>query len=141
MDRVDSGLFVGTLEDANDLKLLRENGLSTIVSLTYEKPASDSDMDIEVEHVPMMDGPQNDTELFQRAVTLTVSRLKKGDRVLVHCSAGASRSPSVAATEMAIYRGISLEEAFEQIRECRSQVDPHEAMVRQAARVFTQLRG
>ena len=86
----------------------------------------------------MVDGPQNDTQTFERAVIETLQRVDEGDRVLVHCSAGASRSPAVAATALALHTQIGLEAAFEQVANRRDAIDPHETVVRQAARVYTQ---
>ena len=50
----------------------------------------------------MVDGPQNDVQTFERAVIETLERLDEDDRVLVHCSAGASQSPAVAAKALAL---------------------------------------
>ena len=53
---------------------------------------------VEVVRVPMTDGPRTEMASFRKAVDATRHRLAAGERVLVHCSAGASRSPAVAAT-------------------------------------------
>ena len=140
MDEVADGLFVGTLEDAGDKALIQEHSIVNIVSLTHGEPDGGFSSDLPVENVPMKDGPRNDQQKFDRAVTHALSCLKTGDNLLVHCSAGASRSPAVAATAFALYDEIRLEAAFEQVSKHRNAVDPHEAVVRQAARVYTQHR-
>ncbi|WP_049936560.1 protein-tyrosine phosphatase family protein [Haloplanus natans] len=85
--------------------------------------------------VPMIDGPRNDRAAFDRAVTAVSSRLDD-HTVLVHCSAGASRSPTVAATAFALSEGIGLDEAFRRVRACRDAVDPHDALIRRAVSVY-----
>jgi protein-tyrosine phosphatase len=140
MDEVADGLFVGTVEDAGDHALIREHSIATIVSLTHSDPDGGFPSDLTVKNAPMMDGPRNEQQSFDRAVSYVLSCLKTGDNLLVHCSAGASRSPAVAATSLAIYNKIRLEAAFEQIAKRRNAVDPHEAVIRQAARVYTQHR-
>lgn len=140
MDEVADGLFVGTVEDAGDKALIREHSISVIVSLTHSKPDDGFPSDLTVENVPMRDGPRNDQQRFGRAVTYVLSCLKTGDSLLVHCSAGASRSPAVAATALALYDEIGLEAAFEQVVKRRNAVNSHEAVVRQAARVYNQHR-
>jgi atypical dual specificity phosphatase len=140
MDEVADGLFVGTVEDAGDEALVREHNIAIIVSLTYGQPDGGFPADLTVEKVPMRDGPRNDQQNFDRAVTHVLSGLKTEDNLLVHCSAGASRSPAVAATALALYDEIGLETAFEQVAKHRKAVDPHDAVVRQAARVYLQHR-
>lgn len=140
MDEVADGLFVGTHEDAGDGTLIREHSITSIVSLTHSKPDGGFPSDPAVVNMPMIDGPQNDQERFGRAVIRVLSGLKDGDNLLVHCSMGASRSPAVAATALALYDDVGLEAAFEQVAKRRNAVDPHDAVVRQAARVYTQHR-
>ena len=135
MDAVADRLFVGTIDDAENTIQLRDRSVDTVVSLTHDIPCIP---EVSVTRIPMVDGPQNDAQTFERAVIETLERLDEGNRVLVHCSAGASRSPAVAATALALHTQIGLEAAFEQVANRRDAVDPHEAVVRQAARVYTQ---
>ena len=135
MDAVADRLFVGTIDDAENTIQLRDRSVDTVVSLTHDIPCIP---EVSVTRIPMVDGPQNDTQTFERAVIETLQRVDEGDRVLVHCSAGASRSPAVAATALALHTQIGLEAAFEQVANRRDAVDPHEAVIRQAARVYTQ---
>jgi len=137
MNAVADGLFVGTIDDAENAMLLRNHRVDAIVSLTHASPDTPN---LPVFRIPMVDGPQNDAQAFDQAVLETLELLNEGDRVLVHCSAGASRSPAVAATAFALYDEIDLETAFEQVANRREAVDPHEAVVRQAARVYDQYR-
>jgi protein-tyrosine phosphatase len=140
MDEVVDELFVGTLEDAGNTTLIREHSIVNVVSLTHSEPNGGFSSDLTVENIPMKDGPRNDQQKFNRAVTNVLSCLKTGENLLVHCTAGASRSPAVAATALALYDEIRLEAAFEQVSNQRTAVDPHQAVVRQAARVYTQHR-
>ncbi len=138
MDEVDDGLFVGTPDDAGAAGPLRERDVSTVVSLTHEPPEVPAAADVDVVRVPMTDGPRNDVAFFREAVGATRRRLAAGEGVLVHCSAGASRSPAVAATAVALRRDIDLRAAFEQVADRRPETDPHEALVRRAATVYTE---
>jgi protein-tyrosine phosphatase len=140
MDEIVDGLFIGTVEEAGAEALMREYDIEVIVSLTHEGPDDGFPSDLKVVRLPMKDGPQNDQQVFEQAVTHVLSRLRSGDNVLVHCSAGASRSPAVAATALALYNEVGLETGFEQIANCRNAADPHEAVIRQAARIYTQHR-
>jgi len=136
MDQVSPGLFVGTVEDAGDESLLRENGVDRVVSLTHGDPEAGFSGSTSVSRFEMMDGPRNDRQVFEKAVESVVSGLGSGEVVLVHCSRGASRSPSVAACAVALHQGVRIEEAFEQVAGNRSEFDPHDSLVRQAVDVF-----
>lgn len=138
MDEVAPGLFVGTVDDAGDAAALRDRAITRVVSLTHEAP-DPAPAEVAVVDVPMRDGPQNDREAFTEAVVAVRSALERDEPVLVHCSAGASRSPAVAATALALHEDRSLEDAFERVADRRGAVDPHPAVVRQAARVMDAL--
>jgi len=112
MDAVADGLFVGTIDDAENTMRLRDRSVDAVVSLTHDIPCVP---EVSVARIPMIDGPQNDVQTFERAVIETLERLDEVDQVLVHCSAGASRSPAVAATALALHTQIGLEAAFEQV--------------------------
>ena len=138
MDAVAEGLRVGTAADATDDSLLETHGVTTIVSLTHETP-NPAAQDLTVRSIPLIDGPQNSREQFTKAVEETVAALAADESVLVHCSAGASRSPTVAATALALAQNMDLADAVQQVADNRAAVDPHEALLRQAAHVYTTL--
>lgn len=138
MDLVGSDLFVGTLDDATDSHRLEEDEITTVVSLTHETPDL-SEPALNIHSIPLIDGPQNNRDQFNKAVQETVTALAGGERVLVHCAAGASRSPTVAATALALTEEIELQNAIQQVADNRDAVDPHEALLRQAAHVYTEL--
>jgi protein-tyrosine phosphatase len=135
MDEVASALYVGSINDADSQSRLAEHRISVIVSLTHAEPGTGFSSDVTVIRIPMMDGPQNDHQTFVRAVNETLTRWEAGDRVLVHCSAGASRSPAVAATVVSLSTDRTLESVFQQLKQRRAVVEPHEALLRQAASV------
>ena len=138
MDLVGPDLFVGTRGDATDNETLGTHEITTIISLTHEQPEL-SDSAIDIYSIPLIDGPQNDRDQFTEAVEATATALAAGECVLVHCSVGASRSPTVAATALAVTQEIDLEDALQQVADNRAAVDPHEALLRQAAHVYTDL--
>jgi len=130
MDEVSKGIYVGTESNAGDESLLRKHGVDTVISLTHSNPDTRNLTRLDV---PMIDGPQNDSEVFAEAVSKVVEHRESGRTVLIHCSAGASRSPSVAATAISHLTEKDLNEAFNQVIERRPEADPHDALVRRAA--------
>ncbi|ELZ49730.1 Dual specificity protein phosphatase [Halorubrum distributum JCM 9100] len=137
MDEVTAGLFVGTVSDAEAGGLLEDRGIDVVVSLTHDDPDTGTVARVDV---PMTDGPRNESESFVAAAETVVERREAGQRVLVHCSAGASRSPAVAAAATTRLTDRDLGEAFEQVLARRPEVDPHDALIRRAATFATQER-
>jgi protein-tyrosine phosphatase len=134
---VAADLFVGTRADATDEQHLETQGITTVISLIHEN-LDLSEPAIDIHAIPLIDGPQNSRDRFTEAVTETVTALADNECVLVHCAAGASRSPTVAATALALYQDIELGDAIQQVADNRADVDPHEALLRQAAHVYTE---
>ena len=138
MDSVSDDLFVGTVEDATDDSALETHSVTTIISLTHETP-SFTEQELTIHSIPLIDGPQHNRQQFTKAVEETIAALEADGGVLVHCSAGASRSPTVAATALALSQDMELEDALQQVADNRDGVDPHESLLRQAAYVYTEL--
>mgnify|MGYP000029451329 FL=1 len=130
MDEVFDGGYVGTESEAGNESLLRKHGVDTVISLTHSTPDTG---DVPRIDVPMRDGPQNSYQAFADAVEEVVKQRENGRCVLIHCSAGSSRSPSVAAAAVTRLSDTTLNDAFNQMIERRSETDPHDALVRQAA--------
>lgn len=139
MDSVGPGLFVGTIEDAANESLLHDRDITSIISLTHREPNGGFPAETIVVNIPMIDGPQNDQMAFQTAVIEVLKQLESGERILIHCTAGASRSPAIAATALALHRNIELNVAFDRIKSRRPPADPHEALIHQARRVYTEI--
>ena len=135
MDEVATGIFVGTEADASDESLLEAHGIDAVVSLTHNEPETG---DITRLDAPMVDGPQNSYQSFADAVQSVLTSRDDGQRVLIHCAAGSSRSPSVAATAITCLTANTLNESFNQVLERRPETDPHDALIRQAAKVINE---
>lgn len=132
MDEVADGILVGTESDAGDESLLGAHDIDTVVSVTHSEPDTG---EIPRLDVPMIDGPQNDYRTFTDAVQTVLTQRDAGHCVLIHCAAGSSRSPAVAATAMTQLTEQTLNQSFNQVLERRPATDPHDALVRQAARM------
>ncbi|MEZ3165127.1 dual specificity protein phosphatase family protein [Halorubrum sp. RMP-47] len=79
-------------------------------------------------HHPLDDGPGNDWTVFARAVD-TAHRLYRQDgSVLIHCTAGISRSSTVIATVLAAEESRSLRESLSAVLQTRPTTTPHPAL-------------
>lgn len=133
MDEVADGIFVGTEIDAGDESRLQTHGIDAVISLTHSEPGTGAVSRVDV---PMRDGPQNSSKAFADAVQAVLTRRTDGQCVLIHCAAGSSRSPSVAAAAIACLTEQTLNQSFNQVLEGRPETDPHDALVRQAVKLI-----
>ena len=77
-----------------------------------------------------VDGYVAPTEAHMREALLHASQCEVGQRLLVHCHAGKSRSPALAIAIL-IQAGMSPAAAFEEIKRVRPQLIPNRLMIRQ----------
>ena len=74
------------------------------------------DRDQAVTNVPLIDGPGNDEDDVKKAVGALRDAVTAGEKILVHCHAGRSRSVCIVAAHLVLEQGMSRVEAFAAIR-------------------------
>lgn len=94
-------LWIGHAGDGRDPKAMGEVGLAAVVQLAMEEPIPILPRDVLLFRVPILDGDGNDPVRLCLAIDLVSQLLQQRLATLVCCSAGASRSPAVAAVAMA----------------------------------------
>jgi atypical dual specificity phosphatase len=139
MNEVTSQLYVGDIQQAGRPQAYRRNDIDVVVQLTHSSPDDGYPDGVAVHHHAMRDGPQNDSTRMVEAASKTVSVLEREHRVLVHCSAGASRSIAVVTAALAIHEDVSFESAFDRVRAAR-QVQVHPAVYEHAEAAVQQIR-
>ncbi len=92
------------------------SGLSAIVNLDRYTPYTTT---VRFEHMPLIDGPGNAPSDVARVVWQLDELLESG-KVLLHCAAGVSRTPFVAALYLAWKRPMEFDEALELTAQRRS---------------------
>lgn len=84
--------------------------------------------------LPLWDDPSSDLlSLLPAALAFIDVALASGGGVLVHCSAGRSRSVAIVAAHLVARRGMSLRGAMEAVREVRPQASPNPGFLAQLA--------
>lgn len=95
-------LWIGHAGDARDLRKVLDLEIAALVDLALiEKPAAIS-RELVYCRFPLLDGTGNAPWLLRAAVVTTASLLGSGVSTLVCCSAGMSRSVSIAAAALAV---------------------------------------
>lgn len=138
MDRITDSLYIADIEQAGRHRNYRKHGIDAVVRLTHAPPERGYPDTITPYERPMMDGPRNDPEKLQQAVADTVSLLENDESVVVHCSAGASRSAAVIAAALATYQGHTLQEAISRVKDVR-EIEIHPAVVANAEKALEEV--
>ncbi|GAB3319141.1 protein phosphatase [Haloplanus rallus] len=134
MHAITPHLHVGDRADARDVESMLDAGVTAVLRLTHGAPPAYPDSVTLVER-PLVDGPQNDPSNVRDAVDRLTTLLDADETVLVHCSAGSSRSVAVAAAALARLNGTDVETALERLRSVHPDAEPHPALVDNARRV------
>ncbi|MFB6171168.1 MAG: dual specificity protein phosphatase family protein [Haloarculaceae archaeon] len=137
VDEVAPGLYVGDVQSVSAAA-----HLAAVVSLTHADPPGGYPDGPAVVERPLVDGPSCAFDAFADAVEAVRTVRRRDESVLVHCSAGASRSVSVAAAALAGETGTGLGRTLARISAARAAADPHPALVHHARRYLrVQRRG
>ncbi len=115
-------LWIGNAGDGRDAARLLRTGIAAVVNLAAEEPSPALPRVMIYCRLPIMDGEQDDGSVLDLAIQTVVSLLRKRIPTLVHCSAGMSRAPAVAAAALAIALGGSPDEKLKEIAVSR----PHD---------------
>lgn len=111
----DLPLWIGTARDARDLRGIHEAGIQAVVDLAMDEPPVQPTRELVYLRFPLVDGGGNPEWLLRLAVEAVSGLLTAGVPTLVACSAGASRSPAIAAMAIARWQGIAHEEGLKRI--------------------------
>jgi protein tyrosine phosphatase (PTP) superfamily phosphohydrolase (DUF442 family) len=125
-------IFVGNIHDSQNLDRLKQNGITHIINSTPDLPFF-CETKYKYLRVDVLDLPsQNIRKYFDKAFQFIDDALRtKTNNVLVHCSAGISRSPTLVLAYMIKKNHMKLDEAFHQMRQLRQIVDPNVSFILQ----------
>jgi protein-tyrosine phosphatase len=71
----------------------------------------------------------NPEHMLRLAVSILTHLLQEGETVLVHCGAGANRSPTVVAAYLSYIEDAKFEDKWEELRKLRQQVQEHSFVI------------
>jgi len=119
-------LFIGNQRDAANRERLTELGVTHILNVTSHLPQHFENDGITYKRLPATDnGSQNLKQYFSEAINFIECARKENGKVLVHCQAGVSRSPTIVAAYLLATSYQSLTEAFTTIKDRRPIVAPN----------------
>lgn len=123
---IEDGLFLGSAPEVEDI-IRHKFDFVLNVSNHYTPPGHLSTLPpaIGKRTVPLEDNKRLSLELARDAVMELARQRHAGKTVLVHCSAGQSRSPTIVALYLMAMYGGSWEETVHQLKAKRPLVEPH----------------
>lgn len=96
-------LWIGNAMDARNPKHLIDLGVSAIVDLAYEESPAQLPRQLVYCRFPLNDGGGNEPKVLTQVLQTTVNLVHNEIPTLIACSAGMSRSPTIAAFTMALH--------------------------------------
>ena len=113
-------LWLGHAFDIRQPRPLFDTGITAVVDVAIEEPAAQLPRQLLYLRFPLYDGGGNDPSVLRFAVQSLIDLLYTNTRTLVACSAGMSRSPTIAAYSLACHLDITPELALERIASIKS---------------------
>lgn len=121
-------LYIGNARDTGDTSTLRALGVTHVLSVTSDVTEASSHVTDEIffKNLPAADsGTQNLKQYFNQAFDFIESVRRISGRVLVHCQAGISRSPTIAISYVMRYQKLLLVEAYQFVKNRRKIISPN----------------
>ncbi|KAF4532730.1 hypothetical protein B566_EDAN011922 [Ephemera danica] len=127
-------LYLGNAKDARDPDLLRHLGISRILAITAEESsqgAHDCQAGSPPPHLPTKqiaatdNCSQNIKQYFEEAYKFIDAARCDGSKVLLHCQAGVSRSPTIAIAYLMRAERLSMYEAYKRVKSARAIISPN----------------
>ena len=117
MTRIWERLFVGTLDDANQLAETNLHRITTVISLCDATPLNSAN-GVNYLHFPISDTRPIAGGAFDRIMDAVAENIRWGT-VLLHCMGGQVRGPLIAASYMDIVGYKNIDEALLEIMALR----------------------
>ncbi|CAL8111364.1 unnamed protein product [Orchesella dallaii] len=157
-------LYVGNAKDSTNCKLLRELGIGYILSVTTNSPFSTSTTSYSSHYssnnnnnnhleqhqssefrkmqIPVSDNLcENLSTYFDAAYEFIEEARKTGTKVLIHCQAGISRSPTIAIAYIMKHINLSTLDAYALVQKERRIISPNLNFMGQLVEFESKLKG
>ena len=108
-------LWIGNAFDARDPRQLFDREIAAVVDLAYEELPAQLPRQLIYCRFPLLDGAGNEGPILLHALQTVIGFLDSATPTLVACSAGMSRSPTIATFALAAMLKKPPEEIIQQI--------------------------
>lgn len=139
--QITENLFIGTTPQPEDYPGLNDLGIRLVINMRVERrPKADHrNLPIKFMWLPTFDSPLIPIPIraLERGAKEALETIKAGDKVYVHCAAGAHRGVAMGSAVL-IAQGYSPEEAMQLIKTHRAVADPDIWYIRRRIMRFAQ---
>eukprot|EP00039_Didymoeca_costata_P013589 m.209551 g.209551 ORF g.209551 m.209551 type:complete len:399 (+) comp15816_c0_seq33:651-1847(+) len=120
-------LYIGSRRDACDKELLKSLGITNIINATDDCPCHfDDDSSFEYLRIPVKDTWNQDLpSFFQQAFDFINKSKSESKIVMIHCTAGISRSSTLTIAYIMKHLNMNLNQAISLVRSKRSIIAPN----------------
>lgn len=119
-------LFLGSQENALSRSSLHKLGITCVLNVSITCPKADHVLDADFLRVPINDGHSAKIISYFEVAFKFVEKCRKANkRVLVHCLAGISRSPTLAIAYLMKHMNMRSDEAFKFVKDKRATISPN----------------
>lgn len=132
-------LWLGHAIDVREPGPLFDAGISAVVDIAFEEPPAQLPRQLIYCRFPLNDGGGNDPSVLLQTVQTLVDLLDSGTRTIVACSAGMSRSPTIAAFALAAHLSHEPDDVIARIADVKS-LELKGALWNDVANVFSRVR-
>ncbi|EPQ56967.1 phosphotyrosine protein phosphatases II, partial [Gloeophyllum trabeum ATCC 11539] len=136
-------LYLGPCSAASSQPFLSSHSITHVLSVG-SSPSQKLD-GVTYHRISLSDSPSSSiTKVCDSACTIIDSALQSKNgagKILIHCSAGISRSPMVVAAYLMKRRGMTLKAALKQIIQVRPQISPNPGFLAQLKELEMELFG
>jgi protein-tyrosine phosphatase len=105
-------LWLGNIGDARNVQQLYAAGIRAVVDLAADEAPTTLPRELLHCRFPLVDGAENPRWLLKMAAETVAFLLRANVPTLVHCGAGMSRTPAIAAGGLVLATGTSLSAAL-----------------------------
>lgn len=121
MNKIRENLYLGSWRSATPEELEKQ-GITAVVNVAFDVPPKDYHPDkFRVVFFNLGDYQNNKPYMKDLAVQTLKAMLYSGEKVLVHCVVGASRSVYVVVRALAEIEGKTYQEMFDEVKKLRLQ--------------------
>ena len=125
-------LYLGSFENACDIKELRRNKINYVLNCAQECKNLTLPKSINQLHLNIRDEPEFNIKKFFDQTNDYINKVRnEGGNILVHCKVGRSRSVSCIIAYLVKYFGYNVDSAIKFIKKKRPQIMPNQGFIQQ----------
>ncbi|XP_061073164.1 dual specificity protein phosphatase 18-like [Conger conger] len=128
VSQINPTLFLSGADAAMNKALISHRGITLIINVT--PVTSPVHQGVECRQVPVSDQPHARLCDHFESMAECIHNNQTGS-TLVHCAAGMSRSPALVMAYLMRYKGVTLRQAHDWVRDCRPYIRPNAGFWRQ----------